>query len=86
MMCESAKKRNDIEITAGILKMAVNGAKKSHIVYEVNLNFKILDKYLELLRKNDLINGPCENNAFTTTEKGLRYLDHFEDFQKYIKM
>ena len=85
MMCESSKKRNDVEISADILRVAMTGAKKSHIVYQTNLNFKLLDKYLELLTKNDLITSPSDNKTFKTTEKGLRYLDHFEGFQKYLK-
>ena len=33
----------------------MNGAKKTHIVYEVNLNFNIAQKYLEMLNEKELI-------------------------------
>ena len=85
MMTESNKKRSDVEISADILRVAMTEARKSHLVYQTNLNFKLVNKYLELLTKNDLITSPSNSKTFKTTEKGLRYLDHFEGFQKYIK-
>ena len=84
-MCESSKKRSEIEISADILTVAMTDVKKSHIVYQTNLNFKLLDKYLELLTKNDLISRPCDKKTFKTTEKGLKYLDHYKGFQEYVK-
>jgi predicted transcriptional regulator len=46
----------------------MNGAKKTHIVYEVNLNFNIAQKYLEMLKERELIKH--ENGLFITTDKG----------------
>ena len=84
MTSESSRKRNDVEISADILKVARNEVRKSHLVYRTNLNFKLVDKYLELLNRNELIKGPSNNKTFKTTEKGLKYLDHFDGFQQYI--
>ncbi|MCK5626233.1 hypothetical protein KAI11_05190, partial [Candidatus Bathyarchaeota archaeon] len=39
------KRRSDLEISADILKVALHGAKKSHIVYRANLNFEVVKKY-----------------------------------------
>jgi len=84
MTSESSRKRNDVEISADILKVARNEVRKSHLVYRTNLNFKLVDKYLELLNRNELIKGPSNNKTFKTTEKGLKYLDYFDDLQQYI--
>ncbi|MDQ1278810.1 MAG: 45 protein [Thermoproteota archaeon] len=84
MMSESNRKRNDVEISAEILKVARNEVRKSHLVYRTNLNFKLIDKYLEILNKNDLIKGPSDKKTFKTTEKGLKYLSHVEGFQQYM--
>lgn len=46
----------------------MNGAKKTHIVYEVNLNFNLAHKYLEMLNEKELIRQ--ENGLFFTTDKG----------------
>ena len=48
-------KRSDIEISAAILQVARNGAKKSHIVYKANLNYNIGKKYLDRLMNSELI-------------------------------
>lgn len=48
-------KRSDIEISAALLGVAMNGAKKSHIIYKANLNFKIGKKYLDRLINSGLL-------------------------------
>nr|WP_231585711.1 MULTISPECIES: winged helix-turn-helix domain-containing protein [unclassified Methanosarcina] len=60
--------------------MANNGAKKTHIVYEVNLNFNIAKKYLEMLSEKELIKN--ENGFFITTDKGKI----FQEIAKEIKL
>ena len=62
------KRRSRTDIAEDILTIAMNGAKKTHIVYEVNLNFNLAQKYLEMLKDKELIRQ--ENGLFTTTEKG----------------
>ena len=80
------KKRSDIEILADILKVANDGAKKSHIVYKANLNFKIVRNYLNILKNSGLIAGPeGRSNLYQTTEKGVEYINHFETFKTLMK-
>jgi predicted transcriptional regulator len=47
--CLGSKRKSRVDIAVDILRVAMNGAKKTHIVYEVNLNFNIAQKYLEML-------------------------------------
>jgi predicted transcriptional regulator len=61
-------RRSRTDIAIEILKVTMNGAKKTHIVYEVNLNFNIAAKYLETLKDKELITH--ENDIFITTDKG----------------
>jgi predicted transcriptional regulator len=78
-------KRSDIEISAAILQVAKNGAKKSHIVYKANLNFKIGKKYLDRLIHSGLLKGPTEKNKlFRTTEKGVDYINYFQGLKDYL--
>ncbi|MCW4040749.1 MAG: winged helix-turn-helix domain-containing protein, partial [Candidatus Bathyarchaeota archaeon] len=42
-------RRDKIEIFADILKVAKNGAKKTHIVYKANLNFSTLKNHIKRL-------------------------------------
>jgi len=58
----------------------VNGAKKTHIVNEVNLNFNLAQEYLEMLRNKELVRH--ENGLFITTDKGKV----FHEMAKEIKI
>ena len=78
-------KRSDIEISAAILQVARNGAKKSHIVYKANLNFKIGKKYLDRLITSGLLQGPNgEDKVFRTTEKGVDYINYYQGLKEYL--
>jgi predicted transcriptional regulator len=49
----------------------MNGARKTQIVYQANLNHNIAQKYIGLLTDNQLIKK--EEDFFITTEKGRSY-------------
>jgi predicted transcriptional regulator len=69
-------RRDKIEIIADILKVALHGAKKTHIVYKANLNFNVLKKYIVRLEENGLlmqING----GQYITTQKGSQFLEQY---------
>lgn len=80
-------RRNSIDISAKILQIALEGAKKSHIVYGSNLNFNIAKRYLERLHEAGLIAYPnIDGRIFKTTTKGKEYLLQYENLNKYIKV
>ena len=80
------KKRSDLEILADILKVTMYGAKKSHIVYQANLNFEIVKRYLKRLSEAGLITfSPESNRLIITTLKGRRYLKHYETLTNYME-
>ena len=58
----------------------MNGVKKTQLVYEVNLNFSICQKYLEMLDEKELIKH--ENGLFITTDKGKV----FQEVAKELKL
>jgi predicted transcriptional regulator len=76
----SIRRRSRTDIAVDILRVAMNGAKKTHIVYEVNLNFNIAQKYLEMLNEKELIKQ--ENGLFITTNKGKV----FQEMAKELKL
>jgi predicted transcriptional regulator len=61
-------RRSRTDIAIDILRVAMNGAKKTQIVYEANLNFNIAHKYLEILNEKELVRH--EDGLFITTSKG----------------
>jgi predicted transcriptional regulator len=61
-------RRSKTDVAVDILRVAMNGAKKTKIVYEANLNFNITIKYLEMLKDKEFIRH--EDGLFITTDKG----------------
>ena len=78
-------KRSRDAIIARILDICINGASKTRIVYQANLNFRTINPYLDLLTKNGLINvedGPII--IYKTTPKGLDLLDNFKQIESEL--
>jgi predicted transcriptional regulator len=73
-------RRSTNDIAVDILRAAMNGATKTHIICEVNLNFNIAQKYLEMLNEKELIRH--ENGLFITTNKGKV----FQEMAKELKL
>jgi predicted transcriptional regulator len=79
-----SQRRSNLEIVAEILKIASKGAKKTRIVYGANMNFKMLEEYLEKLKKAGLIaNSEGNGSLIKTTEKGVEYLQQFYSLQEF---
>jgi predicted transcriptional regulator len=78
------RRRSNVDIIADILRIARKGAKKTRIVYGANLNFKLLNEYLERLREAGLITNDSERRGvLKTTDKGRKYLQHYEGFMEF---
>jgi predicted transcriptional regulator len=79
-----SRKRSNFEISADILKVAMGGARKSHIVYKANLNFEIVKSYLKELTSSGLLQSPDQGNKlFTTTEKGIEYIKYLDGMKQF---
>ena len=72
-------KRNELEILTDILKVSINGASKSHLVYLANLNFEVAERYLTCLcEANLMIFTTNDNPLFKTTRQGIEFLKQYE--------
>jgi predicted transcriptional regulator len=71
------EKRNRDQIKAEILALCQeDGASKTRIVYQTNLNFKTAKGHLDLLLEKGLLEViPGENIVYKTTEKGAQALE-----------
>jgi len=79
-------RRSDMEISADILRLALHGIRKSHIVYKANLNFVLAKKYLDVLLSSELLAKTTEGfRGFTTTEKGVSFIETFEGLQGFLR-
>ena len=73
---EVTQKRDRRQINVMILITCLPGAIKTHIVYRVNLNFKMLKLYLHRLVEAKLLVEA--HDRYYTTDAGKRYIYHAE--------
>lgn len=81
---KSSQRRSRYEIVVDILRIAKKGARKTRIVYGANLNFKMLQEYVERLEKSGLVTH-CQNDEslVEVTEKGKEYLRKFSGLRDF---
>ncbi|NIR86750.1 transcriptional regulator [Candidatus Bathyarchaeota archaeon] len=82
----SSSHRSQIDIIARILQVAVEGAKKTHIMYGCNLSFRQLQTYLDLLLDRGLLKTVSETGGsnpvfFQTTVRGKNFLNVYQDLR-----
>jgi len=78
------KYRNRLNIIADILVIASRGPKKTQIMYQANLSYKLLCRYLEMVLDAGLVS--FENgNSFVLTAKGEEFLNKYKEYVKHNK-
>lgn len=79
------KYRSRVEIASNILRVAVAGrATKTRLMYGAFLSFTQINQYLEFLLSNALIMTDQETHVYTLTEKGLRFLNLYDEMTKLV--
>jgi len=81
------KRRNRLEIVAGILKVARDGIHKTGIMYQAGLSFAQLTGYLSFLVKYGLIEATKKNEKviYKTTPKGIQYVKSYEEIKRLLR-
>ena len=80
-------KRSRDMIISQILDICIDGASKTKVVYQANLNFRTINQYLDLLTKNGLINVKKEQTIiYKITPRGLNLLDNFRQIQNGLSI
>jgi predicted transcriptional regulator len=78
-------KRSKYVIVSEILNICKDGACKTQIVYQANLNFKTANPYIDLLSKNNLIEVKHgERILYRTTDKGALLLKDFQNINSKL--
>jgi predicted transcriptional regulator len=73
------KNRDRVSIIAAILEAANSRASKTHIMFEANLSFSMLEKYLNMAINYRLINQ--EESKYKLTDIGREYLKQYKHFE-----
>jgi predicted transcriptional regulator len=82
--------RTRIEILESILKVASNGALKTHIMYKANLSHRQLERYLAFLEERGLLGQGVDEDTgsriYRITEKGFGFLRDFSHVSDYLAL
>jgi predicted transcriptional regulator len=82
---EGMKNRSRTEIIDEILKAANGGITKTKLMYKVFLSPAQLKQYLTILTESDLLRYDLVGRTFKTTEKGLMFLNLYNQIKQLMK-
>ena len=74
------KYRSKLRIIADILFVASKGAKKTGIMYQANLSYALLNRYLAEVMDAGLVSFVGSGNCYKITRKGQEFLDKFSEY------
>ena len=76
------KNRGRLEIVKDVLSIAVARVKKTRIMYQANLSYKLLTRYLTEIRKACLIRFEHGERCYVLTSKGKEFLEKYTEYSK----
>ena len=74
--------RGKLDIIADILTVASRKPKKTQIMYQANLSFRVLQKYLAEISGASLICFEDETRCYALTSKGEEFLEAYMQYSK----
>lgn len=78
------KNRSRADIAAAMLKIAMNGALKTHIMFATDVSYPILRNYLTYLTERGLIEYQREERLYHTTKKGVEFVEMYNEIDRII--
>ena len=75
------KYRDRLQIIADILSVVRDGAKKTHVMYQANLSFTLLKRYLAEVLEAGLVRCDDED-GYRLTGRGRSFLDRFDEYSR----
>jgi len=85
---EDIKRRDRHDIVVEILRTAIEGKIKTHIMYKAKLSYAQLNEYLPLLLEKGFLENTlvkykkAVKRVYKTTAKGLKFLESFDSIKK----
>jgi predicted transcriptional regulator len=77
--------RGRIDIIADILHVVSGNAKKTQIMYQANLSYKVLQRYLTEILEASLISFEGNEQHYVLTSKGHEFLEAYKDYSRTNK-
>ncbi|UCC33140.1 MAG: hypothetical protein JSW53_05000 [Candidatus Bathyarchaeota archaeon] len=73
--------RSRLEIIADVLGVVKGGARKTRIMYQANLSYRLLTRYLDDVMDMGLVKAEDEG-IYELTEKGIGFLQEFKGYNE----
>jgi len=77
--------RGRLDIIADILQVASQNAKKTQIMYQANLSYKVLQRYLRNITAASLISFKTAEQCYVLTPKGCEFLEAYKNYSEINK-
>ena len=74
--------RSRLDIIADILHVARQGAKKTQIMYQANLSYKLLTRYLSGILEACLVRFERRKQCYVLTRKGIEFLEKYKKYSR----
>jgi predicted transcriptional regulator len=74
--------RDKFAIIADILEAASKNAKKTQIMYQANLSYTVLQKYLTEVTNSLLVNYSPEQQCYQLTERGQNFIELYRQYSR----
>ena len=73
------KYRCNLEIARDMLLIASVKVRKTRLMYQANLSYQVMEKYLKTLLDNDLVE--ChDDSCYLITQKGKEFIQMYSDY------
>ncbi len=77
--------RDRLDIIADVLNVAGRNPRKTQIMYQANLSFSVMQKYLTEVESALLVTFDAENQRFVLTPKGQEFLEAYKSYSKVFQ-
>jgi predicted transcriptional regulator len=77
--------RDRFDIIADILAVASQDVKKTRIMYQANLSYKVLQRFLIEIVDASLVTFEDHDQQYKLTVKGLEYLDAYKVYARCFR-
>jgi predicted transcriptional regulator len=74
--------RSRFDIIADMLNVVSGRAKKTQIMYQANLSYRLLEKYLAEIRRSSLVLYERKGRCFVLTDKGREFLQAYREYSR----
>lgn len=77
--------RSRLDIIADVLRVVSQGAKKTQIMYQANLSYKLLTRYLAEVLEVCLVRFERKGQCYVLTSKGREFLEKYKRYSRRNK-